>query len=265
MNQTILLALIAAGSAIIGAIVSFLASAYAARQKIRELELSHQQKVDEIERTFQKELEKSYLENARLQKEKLFLPLGRRLTELDVQHDKFRSFLYDVTFSRLVPMPDNEKLAEMMRRAVNEYEQACIEYVNHATELLKKYDAYLTDQFESHLRAFNKFIQDSFLILIPEDVPTLWRSLFRTRVGEGTYTRTIRFRFLRRDIKYTSERRTIDLNIPFEENMVPAVITSDQYAERFRYGMVKLKSFIKEVTLGVKSQAVIYPKNKTKS
>jgi len=256
VNQTVLLALIAAGSAIIGAILTFLAPAYPMRQKLKELELSYQQKVDEIERAYQKELEKIYRENARLKENILYRPLGRRLAELDVQHGKFISFLSDVTYSRLDPMPDKEKLKLMMREAVREYQQACTAYVNFTTDLLKKFDTDITGQFESSLRVFNRFIQDSFHIL--GDIPTLLRVLYTTRGGERTYAdnRTKRFSFLRRDTKRTfavpSIRKTINFNSPFEKHMVPAVITSDLYATRFEYGMRELKSFIREVTLGVK-------------
>ncbi len=58
MNQTILVALIGTTSAIVAAILTFLASAFTARQKIKEIEITYRQQSDE-----------KYLTNARLHEE----------------------------------------------------------------------------------------------------------------------------------------------------------------------------------------------------
>jgi len=70
VNQTILVALIGTPGLVIGAILSFVVSAFSARQKIRELELTYRQKLDENIST-----------NARLHLDDLYIPLNAGLVQ----------------------------------------------------------------------------------------------------------------------------------------------------------------------------------------
>lgn len=78
MNQTILVALIGTTGVIVGAILTFLASAFAAQQKIKELEVTYRQKLDD-----------TYLTNARLHIDTLYMPINISLSQLA---DKFEYY-----------------------------------------------------------------------------------------------------------------------------------------------------------------------------
>jgi hypothetical protein len=80
VNQTTLVALIGTIGVIVGAILTFLASAFAAKQKIKELDITYQQKLDE-----------TYLANARLHIDTIYLPINIGLTKLATEYRKFQS------------------------------------------------------------------------------------------------------------------------------------------------------------------------------
>lgn len=257
MNDTVLIALIGVAGVAVGAVFTFLASYFTAKQKIKELELLYQQKLDETERAYRQQLDKVYYENARDHLETLYLPLNVSLAKLEDEHDKFRKVLSDIYQGRFAPIPDQEQLNHIVQNAVREYEQSCANYNQKVAKLLKQ-NAHLTSQFESYLRTFNHFIQDS--------LPLSWNitRLFITQgiYSKPIYTRKKHFKFLRRTteqfVQVHSNRETRDFNVPFEEVVIPAVIISDLYDTRFKYGIGELKALIKELTLGVKPERQNY-------
>ena len=258
MNEAVLIALIGAAGVIVGSAFTFLASYFTAKQKLKELELLYQQKLDETERAYQQELDKAYHEHARDHLETLYLPLNVSLAKLEDEHDKFRNLLSNVSHARITPLPEYVQLEEIVSNAVHEYKQACVNYTQKVADLFNQ-NAYLTSQFESYLRTFNRFIQGS--LPLRWDVPRL----FITQVAHPrpTHSTKKRFRLLRRTteqfVQVHSDKETRDFNVPFEEVMIPAVIISDLYDTRFKYGIGELKALIKELTLGVKPGRQIPP------
>jgi len=138
MNPTILTPLIAAAALIVGACLTTLVSAYAARQKIKEIELTYLQKIRE-----------DYLANARLYTNGVYVPISIALSDLLKQYFEFRTYI-DFT---------NETVDEQYEL---EFRRACEKYDKEISLLSERgADAFLTAELEESLRSFNSFIKAS--------------------------------------------------------------------------------------------------------
>jgi len=121
LNQTILVALIGTTGIIVGAILTFFASAFTAQQKIKELDVAYRQKLDE-----------NYLANARLHIDTLYLPINIGLTKLVAEYRKFKSS-YQVFYQpklfyledELTEEEEKQEMEEKNEQVKEEFRQAC--------------------------------------------------------------------------------------------------------------------------------------------
>ena len=82
MEATTIAGLIGAGGAALGAVVTAVASAYAAGRKLKEIELEYRHKIDETERANLQKRQENYLKNAKKVEAEVYLPINLLLTEL---------------------------------------------------------------------------------------------------------------------------------------------------------------------------------------
>ncbi len=220
MNQTILVALIGTVGVIVGAMLTFLASAFAAKQKIKELEVTYRQKLNE-----------TYLTNARLHIDTLYMPINLSLTQLADTFEEYTNKKTSWEMSKHLhhmmirenQQPNAQILTGMMQEdlikvqnAAKDFYAACQVHTTLMNEIDHQgKDAYLTAKLEERLRSFTYFVKSS------TEVPTY-------------------------------EEMISDLS-PNDASFIQAgfsPVGSQKFEERFLKDMHDLKSYIKEVTLG---------------
>lgn len=232
MNDTLTKALVAAGGVILGAVVTALASAYSARQKIKEIELTYQQKLKE-----------NYLANARQYTNAVYVPISIELGKLSDQYQNLR------------------KEIDPKTRAVNaerhkQFEQACSEYDKQISNLLERgADAFLTTEFEERLRSFNSFLRASLAAAKPIVRIVMHYSLrlpgmasistehsvasqVEGKLARSLYGQGISFDFWGIGFAYQARE------------LLAAPTTSKEFEGRISEDIPALKFLIKEVTLG---------------
>jgi hypothetical protein len=82
MDENLVKALLAVTGVVAGAILAGVTNAYAARQKIREVELAYFQK-----------LQDGYLENARKVSADVYIPISIALTSLASSYERYRTWI----------------------------------------------------------------------------------------------------------------------------------------------------------------------------
>jgi gas vesicle protein len=220
VNQTILVALIGTVGVIIGAILTFLASAFTAKQKIKELEVTYRQKLNEI-----------YLTNARFHIDTLYMPINISLTQLADTFEEYTNkktswetskHLYQIMI-RENQQHDAQILTGMMQEELIKVQNAAKDFYAacqaHAT-LMNEIDhhgkdAYLTANLEECLRSFTYFVKSS------TEVPTYEEMVSDLSPNDALF---------------------------IQGGFSP--VGSQKFEERFLKDMHDLKSYIKEVTLG---------------
>ena len=228
MNPAILTAFIATGGVIVGAIVTALASAYAAGQKIKEIEVSYLQKMRE-----------DYLANARLYTNGVYVPLSIALSKLLKEYYEFRTY---------IDFP-HETVDEQHER---KFRQACEEYEKEVSALNERgADAFLTTELEESLRSFSNFIKASLGAQEPKlrvissyFVPFLQFNYSVATEIQGKWVKVVRripkvhFRSLYIGFSY------------LKEELLAAPLPSREFEQRILDDERALKFLIKEVTLG---------------
>ena len=271
MNQTILVALIGASGIIVGAILTFLASTIAAQQKIKEINIAYKQKLDE-----------TYLANARMHIDTVYLPINIGLTNLAADYRKFKShyqtFYQPTLFSVLDELSaerERQEWEEKNEEIKEEFRQACREFLEKISELTSQgKDAYLIVKLDEQLQSFTDFLEDS----MDADVPVIEpKAAIRFHIPDH-----IQYRFwhILKHLSRPPRRRvrtyaTVNLlvpaprkglsvhnrfkllrevNLPYDKTIegkvLEAPIASSLFNDRFLSDMRELKSIIKEVTLG---------------
>lgn len=157
--------LIAAGGVVIGAVATAFASAYSARQKVREIEVSYRLKLSE-----------SYLSNARQYTNGVYVPISIALSSFNDSYRRFRACLDDRT---RIAQPEAESA----------FREACYAYLNELSRLYTHgASAFLTSSLEERLGSFHSFLETSMQannvvsrVVIVYAFPSLSRSveLFR--------------------------------------------------------------------------------------
>jgi hypothetical protein len=226
--------LVGAIAAVAGALAAGLANAYAARQRVKEIEVSYLQR-----------LKDGYLENARKVTAQVYIPLSVALTSLANSYDRFSGWIdYQEQIS-----------AENFKE---DFLTECLQYLATVDELMKRgADAYLTTALDEELQSFTNFIRDSM------DA----QELHRKRVMRALVT-TEGLRFIFFGLPYIryqfelAEKAAGKLRLPafdvglfglklaYSERIYSAKIESREFEARIRGTIPALKALIKEVTLG---------------
>ncbi len=256
MNQTILVTLIGTAGLVIGAILSFVASAFSARQKIRELELTYRQKLDENIST-----------NARLHLDDLYIPLNAGLTKLENNYDELMATYHGT------PDRPGQIMAEQVS-LMDKFHQDCKEFIEQISELYNRgVDAYLSTKIDNQLRTFVWFIQQSLekegWILRQEDSDIAMHRYLdkkdsaayvkksKKKEREANLLLQLSLNLMAQDQQEMDKngisRRAIEEKIHY----IPSLPQSKAYRKQLKYGIYKLKFLIKEVTIGTVAKALL--------
>jgi len=226
--------LVGAIAALAGALAAGLANAYAARQRIKEIELSYLQK-----------LKDGYLENARKVATEVYIPLSIALTALSNGYDRFSGQIdYEAEVS-----------AENSRE---DFLTECLRYLATVDDLMKRgADAYLTSALDEELQSFTSFIRDSMDAREVNRKRTM-RAVVTT---EGLRVMFFGLPYFRYQFEL-AERAAGKLRLPtfdvglfgfrlgYSERIYSAKVESRDFEARIRGTIPALKALIKEVTLG---------------
>jgi len=211
------------GSGTVGAIAGAISSSFASRQKIKELEVTYRQKLDD-----------SYLTNARQHIDSLYMPINISLSKLADKYEDYTNCRISLeqaeALEHVLPPEDQTEMdvrrqlhaKELfdLKRAKEEFHTACLQHINLMDEIVNQgKDAYLIMRFEERLRSFTFFIKLASEITTYQDMFTLMPidSNFKKLYG----------------------------------SLSP--IGSPKFDQRFLRDINELKSSIKEVTLGMRS------------
>jgi hypothetical protein len=140
MDDNITKILVGVFAALAGAIAAGLVNAYAASQKIKEVELGYIYKLRE-----------GYLENARKVAGDVYIPLSIALTTLHNEYDKFRK---DINFEKNTFIANSR---DAFRVECNKY----LEVVDAL--MIRGADAYLTTELDERLQSFNSVLRQSIV------------------------------------------------------------------------------------------------------
>jgi hypothetical protein len=233
MHQDVVKALLAVAGVVVGAILAGVTNAYVARLKIREIEITYLQK-----------LQDGYLENARKVSAEVYIPISIALTSLAASYERYRAWIDFENFTSPLSFR-------------NDFEGECLRFLSDVADLMKRgADAYLTLDIDTLLQQFRTFLAQSLdatsvshQFVFRGSVSALFiRSQFQTTPLVVTANKVgwlpprMRMRFLGNEIGYSEE-------------VVSAPLASRQFETRFQNDVTTLKSLIKEVTLGSRSRS----------
>lgn len=231
MTDTPTTALIAAGGVVIGATVTAIASAFSARQKIRELDVTYKQRLRE-----------GYLANARAYTHALYVPLGILITRLSNAYLALRPHI----------PPDYTKPADPQLEV---FLVQCHEYLSAMDGYFARgADAFLTSELDERVRTLNAFIRES----METDRPIV-RCTMSTENRFGGMTFKTRQQLRRRSKwKMFSLVPKVDFRFSplggfamnFEMTVLGAPIWTEEFEAQLTSDIYLLKNLIKEVTLG---------------
>jgi hypothetical protein len=229
LSQDAQTALIAAAAAVGAAVVTSLASTYAARVRIREVRLMYDQKLHE-----------NYLATARTYTASIYVPLSLALTRLSSAFVSFRDGLDPER--RETPDEDSLKFT----RAIDEFLLAIETLTSRGA------DAFLTTQLEDEVISLTTFLQKSLRATAPRAKVVfeyrfygLGASVAREAAGRWA-------RFADRVDTFTVI--TLGLSATFKvDKLLEAPLTSQEFEKRLVDDLPRIKSLIKEVTLGAHS------------
>ncbi|HYT36099.1 MAG TPA: hypothetical protein VEL49_02890 [Ktedonobacteraceae bacterium] len=264
MNQTILVALIGTTSAIVAAILTFLASAFTARQKIKEIEITYRQQSDE-----------KYLTNARLHIDTIYLPINIGLTKLADEYREFKR-RYPLVYQLKLPFHGNESSEEEIEQeweeekeqATEYFRDACREFLEQISDLNNQgKDAYLTKKLGERLQSFTDFLEASMDADVPkiEPKPIKWFQVLDDiqhgikHLHHQSQISSTRIYLVepvpRKGLRvHGTFKQIIEVNLlsdkTIEGKVLEASFTSSLFEDCFFNDIRALKSLIKEVTLG---------------
>lgn len=232
MDEKVIIGIVAAVAALLGALITSLASAYSARQKIREVEIKYQQQLLE-----------TYLTNARNYTNSLYVPLILILGKFGDAYQQFRKDLDTET----------ENVSQDSKTA---FENACREFDGKMQGLFDKgADAFLTTQLEERLRSFRLFILNSLGANEPIVKTVRKYSLnyaFLPKFEQQEIASEIRGKKARMAIVLSGVSFDF-LGIGFSykvADILESPVTSKEFEERITKDIPVMKFLIKEVTLG---------------
>ncbi len=131
--------LIGIAAGVVGAVITAVASVVTARQRIKEVEITYQQKLHE-----------NYLANARQYTREVYVPLSITLEDLRVAYEDFRRSMKLCTADTAKEGVGADQ--ERFLKAIDEYETAV------GNLLARGADAFLTTALDENFRSFNSFL-----------------------------------------------------------------------------------------------------------
>lgn len=216
-------ALIAALGALFGVIITVAGTVYAAKKKVKEVELTYRQK-----------LQDTYLQNARSYLESVYLPLHVAVSKLAVSYEAFRAYI-DFN-ARTV----DSARADVFRAAVQDYNSTLDSLFDRGA------GAFLTVDLEIRLEAFNGFVRRSL------DATKVRRKLLVSLSSMG----------VGRDAELETRRRILSLSVyvagmsfNLDSHVISAPTHTREFEEKFVGDLAILRMLIKEVTLGAHSRS----------
>lgn len=238
MNDFLTLVGTLLGGGALGGIAGAIAAPLTARQKIKELVFLHQHKLDE-----------TYLTNAREHIDSLYIPLTISLSRLAdtyayyakskqtfVNSREIRKHL-EQTDGELVKRyaPTFEKDLLKVKKAADEFEEACKRHISLMDDFVEQgKDAYMVNQIEDLLRSFTVFLKDAIL------PPKYYSEIDSKEKYEWVVT------------SLPNGPAPFETG-PSKEKFIKTFVAGDgstTFEKRFLQDVYKLKSYIKEVTLG---------------
>lgn len=212
------------GSGTVGAIAGAISSSTSSRHRLRELEISYRQKLDE-----------NYLINARSHIDTIYIPFNAILTKLEKDHDRFARKCY---------INKNDALDET---DVKEFKDACNVYLQEVSNLFSDgKDVYLTGELSRWFGEFNNFLEISLItkeITFFQDTLPLDQQLILFPLMMALVVPFL-----------NSKKRSI-----IEEeakHALSAPIETVVFSKSFRRYISNIKALIREVTLGVKEVSI---------
>jgi hypothetical protein len=238
MDDNIWKILIGALGVIAGAVITALASAYTANQKIKELELTYEQK-----------LRDNYLANARQYSESVYVPLSIALLKLLDAFLKYRDSI-----------KINQKEQTEIKR-----EKFCRTYKDYMARISNLFergaDAYITSELEQPLQSFNRFLDASFnteqvvyamtleyQVRIPGVIHSHGKGTLKSDKGKLAHAYGMLLGRTRLSFWFMGTGFT---QVP---ELLAAPIDSHEFEGRILSDVSSFKSLIKEVTLGSHSR-----------
>lgn len=229
LSSVALTSIIAASATVLAALVGGAFAAYNGRVRIREIEL-----------TFEQQLQQGYLESARAYTRSVYVPLSIEITRLAAAYVNFRDSLGEKA------APHSEAGSEeqtAFRRASESFLLSIEEFSQRGS------DAFLTNSLEALLLSFTTFLRRSlrasesrsetvFLGRSMEVGPNVAASLAVATAALATLST----KFLLVPLIGGASAHVTKL--------VEAPLTSPAFEERFIADVEAMKSLIKEVTLG---------------
>lgn len=241
IDNTIWVAIIAVAGVIVGAIGTFIASIFLARQKIKEIELTYQQKLRE-----------NYLTNARQYTGKVYVPLSIALFELLVSCRKFRN---SIAIKPAGSISQNE----------TEFRAACQRYDEVYSDLFQRgAGAYLTTELEGRMESLGTFLEAS--LNAKETDKPVKKMVLRYRLsmpglasvrtegviesGKGRLHEILTNIFGRGGTSFDFFYIGFTAQVP---ELLSAPIKSKEFEQRMLADISEIRFLIKEVTLGSQS------------
>jgi len=215
--------------AILGALIAGAANAYAARQKIREVEIAYGHK-----------LRDGYLENARKMAEDVYLPINIALTTLSKSFDQFRARVdFD---NKSAPIGAQNRFIASIRAYLKEIDGL----------FALGADAYLTNELDAAIRRFNSFLSESldedsvrYKVLLEATI----RIPFFGYISAAPIKARIDSKGLPAKIPSLSATMA-GASISYEREIVGAAPATREFEQRFQIEFAEIKALIKEVILG---------------
>jgi gas vesicle protein len=242
------------GGGALGGIAGAVSSVYAARQKIREIEVTSLKKLDEAAFTYRQKLDENSLINARAFLDTLYMPINISLSNLDSQYAELKTKIGSYSTD-----------TEDFRMAYEKFRLACENYVKYIHNLTDEgKDAFLIGEFEERLLSFTDFVKNSLdtkkhsfvtIYVLGEATYDIPSELELDRSKEIRRSRRIELLKIGYEFQKGIFRRfTSWLNLPIPhyegEKVLAAPITSLAFEKRLSHDIRELKSFIKKVSLG---------------
>ncbi|GHO61385.1 hypothetical protein KSC_002770 [Ktedonobacter sp. SOSP1-52] len=247
MTDNLWIALIGVSGVVIGAILSFLASALNARQKIKEIKLTYQQKLDE-----------SYVTSARIYIDDVYMPINIALSILESQYYDFKML------ASLYKENDNEYAG-----AREVFQKACEEFTLQIGGIFQQgKDAYIISELDQNLRSFNNFIKHSkdakkYSAVLISRLSIKFLNLdweFKQKVEEEVMDKDEKkllqyFKYMRSIQSGLLFKITVKylllFSFAYDVDILAAPVNSLAFEQRLSSEVPDLKAIIKKVTLGV--------------
>jgi hypothetical protein len=224
MPDTLQTAVVAACGLVLGALVTSAAAAYSARQKLREIELTHRQ-----------QLRTNYLANARQHSKTLYVPLAISLADLTNTFQQFHGELPSVVGGAPVSQ--------------SAFEGECRSFMDDVGRLFQRgASAFLTVELEERLISFCNFVRSS----LSATAPTLKRVIRMSyRMGGVSFDLSRSYVGPPNRLLFPIGVDLLGLAVAMQvEELVSAPVSSEEFGERFVKDATTLKTLVKEVTLG---------------